>query len=249
MIFECNNGIARIIGVEHVLWKAGSFDIAPREYAALTFRISGSAKIKVDKKTYSVNTNEVLYMPQGAAYKAEYSDTEILAVHFVTDKNDTAPEIYSLTNTEHIYQAFLKANTLWKSKEPGFVPCVMAQIYRILGLLSKNEISEKMPEHFVKAVSYINSSYTSCTLCAESICKSVGISATTLRQLFKRYYKKTPTEYITGLRLEYARELISCGTPIEQAAERSGFNDSKYFSRVVKKYFHCTPRQLKAYGR
>ncbi len=249
MICECKNGIMQMVGVEHVLWKAGSFEIAPREYAALTFRISGSAKIKVDKKTYSVNANEVLYLPQGVAYTAEYSDTEILAIHFVTDKNDTVPEIYSLTNTEQIYQAFLKANILWKSKEPGFVPYVMAQIYQILGLLSKNEISGKMPEYFVSAVSFINSGYTDSTLCSEKICKNAGISPTTLRLLFGKYYQKTPTEYITALRLEHARGLISCGMPIEQAAEKSGFNDSKYFARVVKKYYLCTPRELKLYGR
>ena len=39
--------------------------------------------------------------------------------------------------------------------------------------------------------------------------------------------------------------IISCGTTIEQAAEKSGFNDSKYFARVVKKRFNCTPRELK----
>ena len=43
--------------------------------------------------------------------------------------------------------------------------------------------------------------------------------------------------------------LITCGVSVETAAEQSGFNDSKYFARVVKKYYHCTPRELKHHGK
>ena len=249
MICECKNPISRIVSVEHVKWKAETFEIKPRDYSALTFRIGGTATIKVDNKTYFVNTNDVLYLPQGVPYTAEYSDTEILAIHFKTVKNDKIPEICSPFRSEQIYQAFLSANTLWKSKEPGFEAYVMSQLYNILGKLRENEITVKMPEYFINAVSYINNNYTDSTLSAEKICKSAGIGATNLRVLFKKYYQKTPTEYITKLRLEYARGLISCGTTIEQAAEKSGFNDSKYFARVVKKYFSCTPRELKLYGK
>ena len=70
-----------------------------------------------------------------------------------------------------------------------------------------------------------------------------------LRRLFKKYYDKTTIEYITSLRLEYARNLISNGMSIENAASESGFNDSKYFARVVKKQFGCSPREFKAYGK
>lgn len=249
MICECKNAVLQIVGVEHVRWKAESFRIAARDYSALTFRIGGTATIKAAGKTYFVNSNEVLYLPQGVPYTAEYSDTEILAIHFKTVTNDKTPEVYSPYNSEQIYQAFLKANMLWKNKEPGFEAYVLSQLYLILGKLCENEITVKMPEYFINAVSFINANYCDSTLSAEKICKSAGISATNLRLLFKKYYQKTPTEYITELRLEYARGLISCGTPIEQSAEQSGFNDSKYFARVVKKYFGCTPRELKLYGK
>ena len=81
------------------------------------------------------------------------------------------------------------------------------------------------------------------------VCAETGISATLFRKLFKKHYQKTPTEYITSLRLEYARNLISSGMAIKNAAYESGFNDPKYFARVVKKCLNCTPRDLKDYGR
>ena len=249
MICNCKNPILQIVGVEQVHWTSSFFEIAPRDYAALTFRVKGTAQIKVDNKTYSVGENAVLYLPQGVAYTAEYDDNEILAIHFKTRDADRALEVYSLANSEEVYRAFLRAYDFWKHKEPGYEANVLSQLYAILGKLCNNAITDKMPEHFTNAIAYINANYKSSALSAETICKNALISATTLRSLFQKYYQKTPTEYITQLRLEYARSLISRGTPIEQAAERSGFNDPKYFARVVKKHLLCTPRELKSYGK
>lgn len=249
MLFDCKNPAHRIVGVEHMQWKCGSFDIAPRDYASLAFRMRGTATVTAGGKSYCVNTNEILYLPQGLPYLAQYSDTEILVIHFVTEKNDPCPEVYSVGDTGEIYRMFVRAQMLWQSKAPGFEAYVLAQLYTILGALCEKETVAQVPVHFLNAVSYMQTHYTESTLSIETVCAAVGISGTTLRQLFRAYSQKSPTQYITELRLEYARNLISCGSPVEQAAEKSGFSDPKYFSRVVKKYFSCTPRQLKLYGK
>lgn len=249
MIYECKNPPLRIVGVEYIKWKGESYEIEPKDHAALTFRIDGIATIKVNGRTYLVNKNDVLYLPQGVKYTVIYSDTEMVAIHFKTAQNEKNPEVYSFVNPEQIYQSFLNINTIWKNKEPGFKAYAMAQLFDILGKLCEKEFAIKMPEHFINAIEYINANFVDSNLSVEKICKTAGINATTLRMLFKKHYQKTPIEYITKLRLEYARNLISCGMPIEQVAEKSGFNDSKYFARVVKKYFNCTPRKLKLYGK
>lgn len=249
MLCNCKNPVMQIIDVVHAKWKANSFQIAPRDYGALTFRVKGTAKIKVDDQTYFVKENEVLYLPQGVAYTAEYDDNEILAIHFKTRDSDKAPEVYPLADSEEIHRAFLRADAYWTEKAPGFEANVLAQLYAILGKLCSNAVTRRLPEHFLRAISYINANYKSAALSIQTVCQAAGISATTLRTLFQKYYQKTPTDYITQLRLEYARALISCGASIEEAAEQSGFNDPKYFSRVVKKHLLCTPRELKSYGK
>jgi AraC-like DNA-binding protein len=180
---------------------------------------------------------------------AEYDDSEIIVIHFRTQISDKKVEVYAPAQAEELFQEFLKARTLWKMKEAGYEAYVLSRLYGILGRLCKNEMKMQMPEHFANAVSFINGNYANSMLSIDAICKHAGISATNLRLLFRKYYQKTPVEYITELRLEYARSLISCGTSVEQAAEKSGFNDAKYFARVVKKYFHCTPRELRLYGK
>ncbi len=249
MLYECQNAICRVEGVEHLRWDGGFFEIEPRAYSALAYRIRGTATITVDKTAYFVNTGDVLYLPQGVKYTAEYTDTELLVIHFQTVSDDMVPEVYGCDNAEQIYKAFLSAHICWQEKAPGFEAHVYAQLYPILATLCENKMARKMPECFLNAVSYIHANYTDGDLSVPKICQSAGIGATNLRTLFQKYYQTTPTEYITKLRLERARTLISCGMPIEQAAGQSGFNDSKYFARVVKKHFLCTPRELRLYAK
>lgn len=97
-----------------------------------------------------------------------------------------------------------------------------------------------------KCPEYINANFKNNT---DDIYRETGVSATYLRTLFQKHFGKRPTEYIINLRLEHARNLIACGTSVKEAAFESGFNDPKYFARVVKKHFHCTPRELQLYGK
>ena len=248
MLFSGDNPVLRIEGVEHMHWGEGTFTVAPREYSALAFRLKGTANIDCGGQSYEVGTNDVLYLPQNTGYTARYTETEMLVVHFVTARSDSQVEVYALENSEEIYKMFLRLRSIWESKEPGYPLRAMSRLYALVGAIWEQESREALPAHFLRAVSYINSNYRT-NLTVSGICAHAGISGTAFRQLFKKHYQETPMAYITGLRLEYARNLIAAGVPIEIAAPESGFSDSKYFARVVKRHFGCTPRALKNYGK
>lgn len=249
MLCNCENPIVSISGVWHMCWEGGYFEVAARRHAALAFRIRGSAVITAQGREYRVNTNDILYIPQGISYTARYTDTEMLVFHFVTAAPDKNVEVYSLSNCEEVHRLFLRAHFLWKNREPAYAVYTMSLLYQILGVILEKETKSKMPAHFLNAVSFVNVNYKRNDISIDWICTQVGIGKTAFRQLFKKYYGETPVQYITELRLEYARNLISGGMPVEEAAFESGFNDPKYFARVVKKRFGCTPRALKLYGK
>lgn len=248
MLYHGDNPAITIESVEHMRWQGGTFRVAPRNYCALAFRIRGTARIEAGGATYTLNTNDVLYVPQDLGYTATYSDTEMIVFHFVTRRSDKRIEIYSMEDSGRIYKLFLRAQALWQNKEPGYTVYAMSQLYAVLGTILETQTKTNLPPHFLQAVSYINENYQS-AITMRRICEASGISATVFRQLFKEHYHKTPVAYITELRLEHARNRIAGGISIEQAAAESGFNDPKYFARVVKKYFDCTPRDLKNYGK
>lgn len=246
MLYEGKNPVLRIISIERLQWAGGAFTVGPREYGALTFRIRGTASITVDGTEYTVNPGEILYLPQGLPYTARYSDTDMVAIHFVTAGLDPVPEVYSAEST---HETFLQICRLWQTKQQGYEVYALSLLYQIFGLIGDAETKNSVPSCFLEAISYIHEHFRDSALTADRICRHSGISQTAFRLLFQKHYGKTPLEYITALRLEQARNLIASGAPIETAALDSGFNDPKYFARTVKKHFGCTPRDWKTYGK
>jgi len=249
MLYHGDNPILEIVDVFRVGWPGETVNVAPRANSSLTFRIKGSATVTCADSTCHVDENGILYLPQNLGYTAEYSETELIAIHFVTARTDTEPQVFPLQNREAVYEMFRRALQLWENKEPGYGMYAMAQLYTIFGAILEGETRAGMPPYFLKALSYIREHFRDPALKPNAVCAEAGIGTTTFRQLFQKHCHKTPTEYITDLRLTYARNLISGGTPVEIAAYESGFRDSKYFARVVKKHFDCTPRDFKRYGK
>lgn len=249
MFFELENYINEIIGVDIIEWSNQYCTVSPREYSALAFRIKGSGIIYYNNTGISINTNDILYLPQNIGYSADYTDSQLIVIHFKTAVSDTTAEVFSFENTEKIYKLFLEALNIWQNKNTGYKILTISILYKILGTIYKETQKNSLPQNFINAISTINSTYKDNCLSITQICQEAHISETYFRKLFSEYYKKTPTTYINELRIEYARNLIANGVSIEKAAYSSGFNDSKYFSRVIKKHFNCTPRELKTFGK
>ena len=249
MLYEGKNPILKIISVAGLCWKGGKVTVDPRPYSALAFRIKGSAELETEDGKHYVHPNEVLYMPQNKGYSAIYTDTEMIVVHFVAEKQDNLPEIYEFENGEQLYKKFLKIKLLWENKEPAFNVYALAATYDILGTILESKTKANLPERFLEAVAFINSNFKSSQLSVDDICSAAKIGGTALRQNFKKHYGKSPVQYVTELRLDYARNLIAEGETVETAAIKSGFNDPKYFSRLVKKHYITTPKELRNYGK
>ena len=248
MLYDGSNRIERLVNAEQLCWQSGSFDVKPRNVCALAFRIKGSADMFCAGKYYFIDAGDILYMPQGLGYQVDYTQTEMIAFHFVTQQDDGEPEVYTLQNRSRVHQLFLKAAELWKTKSPGYVNYCMAILYEILGEINAECLETQMPPHFKKSVDYIHQHFREQVEISQ-LCRMAGISPTAFRQHFHTYYGVTPTEYIRNLRLEYARNLLSGGMSVEQAAEKCGIGDSKYFARLIKQKYDCSPRQLKLHGK
>ena len=248
MLYDGDNRIIELINAEKLCWQPGSFDVKPRKVCALAFRVKGAADMICAGKRYFIDAGDVLYMPQGLGYQVDYSETQMIAFHFVTEHDDPAPEVYRLQNRSAVHQLMLQAADVWAKKEPGYQNYCMGFLYQVLGELCGQGIQTQMPAHFQKAVTMIHQHFRE-PMEIDYLCQSARISPTAFRQYFRQYYGKTPTEYIRMLRLEYARNLIAGGMPVSQAAAECGIPDPKYFARLVKQFYGCTPRRLKLHGK
>lgn len=100
-----------------------------------------------------------------------------------------------------------------------------------------------------EAIAYLEKNYTE----AVSISGLAALSHYSEKH-FVRLFKETmhclPTDYLTALRLQKARELLRTeASPITDIAIRCGFNDSNYFARIFKKQYKMTPSEYRKAAR
>jgi two-component system response regulator YesN len=78
----------------------------------------------------------------------------------------------------------------------------------------------------------------------QSVCLHFGISQTYISRLFRKYTDKTFINYLTGIRIEKAKQYLSDkNTLIKDAAAMAGFNDQFYFSRVFRSLTGVSPSE------
>ena len=91
---------------------------------------------------------------------------------------------------------------------------------------------------------YIDYHYTE-ELSLGKLSSMANMSSYYFCRLFKSLTGKSPTEYITLLRLNKATTLLQENKlNITEVAFSVGFNDSNYFSRQFKKYKKVSPSKL-----
>lgn len=95
--------------------------------------------------------------------------------------------------------------------------------------------------HVKNAILYIRNHYTDSSLSIEKIAEDIGISSGRISVLFKQEVCKTINEYITGIRIDAAIDLlIHSNYKIYEIAERVGYHSSQYFSQI---FFNYTGRK------
>ena len=79
------------------------------------------------------------------------------------------------------------------------------------------------------------------------VCAHLGCSKSTLLTTFKKRYGTTVNSYVTELRLEKAKHLLTKGEKtINEIAQDTGFSDQSYFSKVFSQKFGIPPSEYRA---
>ena len=98
-----------------------------------------------------------------------------------------------------------------------------------------------------QAVNYIDEQFTREDLSLNKVAREVNISANYLSAVFSQEMGITFTEYVTGRRMEKAKELLrSTDLRSGEVAQAVGYRDPHYFSFLFKKTQGCTPRDYRA---
>lgn len=100
---------------------------------------------------------------------------------------------------------------------------------------SRSGGKEDLPAFFASIRRYIEENYAE-DVSLQSTCRLFSISQTYLSRLFRRHEGLSFNDYLTRVRIEAAKRLMSenPAMPLKEVAALSGYQDQFYFSRVFK---------------
>lgn len=92
------------------------------------------------------------------------------------------------------------------------------------------------------AVRFIDEHYSRCDMSLTLLSQNLLVSPSYLSSMFKKMKGISINQYLTQSRLRAARELLSeTGLTLTEIAERVGYNDIFYFSKVFKRHYGVSP--------
>lgn len=97
-----------------------------------------------------------------------------------------------------------------------------------------------------RAVHYLRSNFAE-EISLGSLSSQVGTSTSHLSHVFKRDLKISPMAFLTQVRIDQAKTLLTADTraSITEVADRVGFGDLRHFERTFKRRTGATPRSFR----
>lgn len=109
---------------------------------------------------------------------------------------------------------------------------------------TKDMQSLREERHIRKALEYIQDNYCN-DLTLEEVAAKADLNPAYFSSFFKKYTGSSLINYITELRIKKAKELLKEDKKISEISEMLGFNDTRYFAKIFKKYVGVTPSDYK----
>ncbi|MBP1965474.1 response regulator [Paenibacillus aceris] len=94
------------------------------------------------------------------------------------------------------------------------------------------------------ARAYMEQHYTR-DVTLQEVAEHVGMNPTYFSVLFKEEVGESYIKYLTRIRMELAKTLLSRGLRVNDVSEKVGYHTYRHFSEVFKKYTGVTPGQYK----
>lgn len=218
-------------------------------YYDFTFILKGEVTYAVDGKKYVLRENDAIFIKPGSIrerYETEncvkyvsfnftaFDDSLLPSeTHLVGIISHDIRKLVSVFSASHISNIYST-----RGKVVNLLNYILLEINDILGFESNNK-------HIIEIIKFINE-HISEPITLSTVSQNVNLSKEYTAHIFKEETGKTVTEYINERKLFIAKEMI-LGTsyPLEHICKRLGYDNYSYFSRVFKKQFDITPRDMR----
>lgn len=180
----------------------------------------------------------------------ENFDTEIFYMFYVQSRN----KITVFGKDHPVYETLAlcmnESYDEYVSKDVCYKLPIRANIYLIMTALlryycgSKNELDRMIYHNVMRlrpVVDYISEHFSE-KIYIETLSEMITVSPDYFTKMFKDSIGKTPIDYINGIRINKALELLSVGdVPVNEISDLIGFSGANYFHKIFKQYMNTSP--------
>jgi len=246
MLDNYDDLLFQILTVDRFFHKEGTFQVAARPYAALSFRDSGTGTFKIGNKILHTKPGDVLFIPSDVSYEVEYSTSESIVVNMAYC-NYSEAEVFELQPKSDVAVLFFRLLAEWQ--EHHSFNRTKAAVYTILERIREYNKTKIENTALSECIQYIELHFCDAELDIKSICDARFLSRSNLYRLFVNYFSMSPKQYIIKLRMNKALTLlVESDLSIKEISSICGFSDDKYFSRVFKNTYGYPPSQLRKHS-
>lgn len=125
--------------------------------------------------------------------------------------------------------------------------CIMTSevMEKIMLVIYSKSKPKKKNKHLVRAINYIKENYAD-DVSLKAVAQAVYVNEYYLSHLFREEMNISFSEYVNKIRMEESLALMkTTRKTIGAIAQKVGFTDPNYFSKVFKKYYGVTPKQYR----
>lgn len=227
--------------------------ILPSTYS-LAFVTHGEGKLHTNGMEYSLTSGDIFVILAANSYYIENANClEYIYITFVGSRAAALIDRIDSPRTKPVYHGYDSIRPLWENafgavtEENLDLICEGILLYTFSHLcLKKDEMhpDEKM-NGILQVKRYVDGHFTDSTLNLSFLSQRFAFHPKYLSAAFKRMVRISFTEYLQERRLEYALKLIEGGAGnVREIAERCGYSDALYFSKVFKKKYALSPKQM-----
>lgn len=153
-----------------------------------------------------------------------------------------------ITLYRKMYQTLQQSAALCDMEVTGYMKLLFAEYGRANQVTAppvQTETQSDIERQIQQAVRYLTFQFAE-SISIEQVAQSLGYNRIYLSKMFKQFTGMTPMQYLTKIRMERAKTLLSSGLTIEQISKSVGYKDPLYFSKQYKKWHGSTPSDHRA---
>ena len=231
--------VTQIIGTYLIHSPKGRYEkMQSRRFWGISLCLDGQITYTQNGREFVSSEGVLLLLPKGSDYTIRGDRTgnfPVINFDCLEDLGDQITVI-PLQNREELLADFEAIKRLIQFEENR------AQVLSIFYSMLHKITTDSTPPELRPAMQLIKSQYSDPSLTNARLAEKCHISEVYFRKLFTRHFKTSPKQYVIGIRLQRAKELLTeGGLRISEIAEACGFSGYYHFCRLFKEHTGTTP--------